>query len=472
MKTLDKLVACAACLAFTAGASPAAELQLPGDLPPYGADKPVPVPQIDKHTLSNGMLLWIVADGEGVPKTNFVLAVRGGAAHDPRELNGLSSILAGTLDEGTKSRSAIQIAQELQSLGATLGAGAGEEATTVSASGLSANAGKLLQLLADVARRPTFPDDEVSLAKMNSLQALKAAKAQPGYQASIAFDAAVFGNHPYGTGEVTEASLMAVTPQVLRELHARRFRPDRALLVVTGRVDSAAILPLVKDSFGDWSAAGAAEAEVPAAPTGATPARVFVPRDNSVQSTIRVGRPAFAATDPVLPKADVAESILGGSFGGRLFQNLREDKGYTYGAYAGFGAERHGGYFQADADVRNEVTGAAIAEIDRELQRMIDEPVGAAELGRAQRYLAGIYLYRNQLRGAVAGTLAGLWIDGRAPEELGQYTERIKAVTVADVQDVARRYFNPKDQSLIVVGDPSVADQLKAYGEFRTVMPH
>jgi zinc protease len=472
MKTLTKLAACAACLAFTAGASPAAELQLPRDLPPYGADKPVPVPQIDKHALPNGMTLWIVADDEGVPKANFVLAVRGGAAHDPRELNGLSGILAGTLEEGTKSRSAIQIAQELQSLGATLGAGAGAEATTVSASGLSANAGKLLQLLADVARNPTFPDDEVSLAKMNSLQALKAAKAQPGYQASMAFNAAVFGNHPYGTGEVTEASLTAVTPQALRELHARRFRPDRALLVVTGRVDSAAILQLVKDSFGDWQAAGTAEAEVPAAPTEATPARVFVPRANSVQSAIRVGRPGFAATDRVLPKADVAESILGGSFGGRLFQNLREDKGYTYGAYASFGTERNGGYFRADADVRNEVTGAAMAEINKELQRMIDEPVGAAELGRAQRYLAGIYLYRNQLRGAVAGTLAGLWIDGRAPEELGQYTERVKAVTAADVQDVARRYFNPKDQSLIVVGDPSVADQLKAYGEFRTVLPH
>ena len=116
------------------------------------------------------------------------------------------------------------------------------------------------------------------------------------------------------------------------------------------------------------------------------------------------------------------------------------------------------------------MTGAAIAEIDRELQRMIDEPVGAAELGRAQRYLAGIYLYRNQLRGAVAGTLAGLWIDGRAPEELGQYTERIKAVTVADVQDVARRYFDPKDQSIVVVGDPSVAEQLKSYGEFKTAV--
>jgi predicted Zn-dependent peptidase len=471
MKILARLAILAACSVVAPAATHAAELPLPKDLPPYGADKPVPVPDIAKHVLPNGLTLWVVADAEGVPKANFVLAVRGGSAHDPRELNGLSSILAGTLDEGTRTRNAIQIAQELQSLGASLGARAGQEGTTVSASGLSENAARILRLLADVARNPVFPDDEVSLAKANSLQSLKAAKAQPDYQAGVAFDAAIFGDHPYGTGEATEASITAVTPAKLRELHARRFRPDRALLVVTGRVDAAAILALAKECFGDWQAQGAPEPEIPAAPTAAAPARVFVPRANSVQSAIRIGRPAFAATDRVLPKADVAETILGGSFGGRLFQNLREDKGYTYGASAGFGADRNGGYFLADADVRNEVTGAAIVEFDRELQRMIDEPVAAAELLRAQRYLAGIYLYRNQLRGAVAGSLAGLWIDGRAPEELGQYTDRVKAVTAADVQDVARRYFDPKDQSIVVVGDPAVAAQLKPHGEFRTVAP-
>lgn len=473
MKTLKTLAVFAACMSFGAGASAAAaELQLPKDLPPYGADKPVPVPKIDKHTLSNGMTVWIVADAEGAPKANFVLAVRGGSAHDPRAANGLSSILAGTIDEGTKSRSAIQIAQEQQSLGASLGAGAGEEGTTVSASGLGSNAGKILRLLGDIARNPTFPDAEVNLAKMNALQALKAAQAQPGYQAEVEFAKAVFGDHPYGTGEQTEASIMSVTPQSLRELHAKRFRPDRALLVVTGRVDAAEILRVAKETFGDWKAEGTPEAEIPAAPTAVPRKLVFVPRANSVQSSIRLGRPAFAAQDPQLYKADVAESILGGGFGGRLFQNLREDKGYTYGAYASFGADRNGGSFGAEADVRNEVTGAAITEFNRELQRMIDEPVGAAELERSKRYLAGVYLYRNQLRGAVASSLAGLWIDGRPPEDLGQYTERVKAVTAADVQGVARRYFSPQEQSLVVVGDPAVAEQLKAFGEFKTVAPN
>ena len=469
MRFATVLATGAASLLLVAGAPlAAAELALPKGLPPYGADKPVPVPKIDKHTLANGMTLWIVADGEGVPKANFVLAVRGGTAHDPRALNGLSDILASTLDEGTRTRSAIQIAQELQALGATLGARSGLEATTVSASGLSDNAAAILQLLADVARNPTFPDAEVDLAKANSLQGLKAAQAQPDYQAGIAFDTAVFGTHPYGTGELTEASITAVTSPALRELHARRFRPDRALLVASGRVDSTEIARLAKQAFGDWQASGAAEAEIPAAPGAAVPSHVFVPRANSVQSAIRIGRPAFAAADRILPRADVAETILGGGFGSRLFTNLREEKGYTYGAGAGFGAYRNGGYFVADADVRNEVTGAAIGEFNKELQRMVDEPVGADELRRSQRYLAGVYLFRNQLRGSVAGSLASLWIDGRAPEELGQYVDRINAVTAADVQDVARRYFNPRDQSVVVVGDPSVADQIKPYGEFRT----
>lgn len=473
MTSFKTLAVLAACASLGIGAPvAAAELQLPKDLPPYGADKPVPVPKIDEHTLANGMTLWIVADAEGAPKANFVLAVRGGSAHDPRALNGLSAVLAGTIDEGTKSRTAIQIAQELQSLGASLGAGAGQEGTTVSASGLSANAGRILELLADVARNPTFPDAEVDLAKMNALQGLKAAQAQPDYQAGVEFDKAVFGDHPYGTGEPTEASIMAVTPQSLRDLHARRFRPDRALLVVTGRIDAGAILRVAKEAFGNWQPTGSPEPEIPAAPTATAPKLVFVPRANSVQSSIRLGRPSFAARDPQIYKADVAESILGGGLGGRLFQNLREDKGYTYGAYASFGVDRNGGSFGAEADVRNEVTAAAITEMNKELRRMIDAPVGAAELERSKRYLAGVYLYRNQLRGAVARSLSGLWIDGRAPEDLGQYTERVKAVTAADVQDVARRYFSPQDQSVIVVGDPSVAEQIKALGEFKAVTPN
>jgi predicted Zn-dependent peptidase len=471
MQHITILAACAALLLLTAAVpAPAADVKLPQGLPPYGADRPVPVPKIDKHTLANGMTVWIVADSEGMPKANFVLAVRGGAALDPRNLNGLSSIMAGTMNEGTKSRSSIQIAQELQALGANLGAGAGQDGTTVSASGLSANAGSILQLLADVARHPTFPDAEVNLAKANSLQALKAAKARPGYQAGVAFDSAVFGTHPYGTGQATEASIMAVTPQALRELHAKRFRPDRALLVATGRIDGAEVLRLTKQYFGDWKAEGEPEGEIAAAPTTAEPARVFVPRANSVQSAIRIGRPAFAATDPAIYKADVTDAILGGGFGSRLFTNLREEKGYTYGASANFGTYRSGGAFLADAEVRNEVTGAALAEFNKELQRMIDEPVGAEELGRNQRYLAGVYLFRNQLRGAVANTLAGLWLDGRAPEDLGEYTSRIKAVTAADVQDVARRYFDPGSQSIVVVGDPSITEQLKPYGEFKTVV--
>ena len=458
----------ASLLLMGAGAAVSArELALPKDLPPYGADKPVPVPQIDKHTLANGMTLWIVADKEGVPKVNYVLAVRGGTAADPRELNGLSGILARTLDEGTRSRSSIQIAQELQGLGANLGGSAGSDGTTVSASGLSSNARPLMELLADVVRNPTFPDHEIDLAKANALQELKAAQATPGYGAAVAFGRAVFGDHPYGTGESTEASIAAASPKLLRDLHANRFRPDRALLVVSGRVDAAEIVRLAQASFGDWKAAGEPEAATPPAPREATPARVFVPRAGSVQSSIRMGRPSFAAADPVLPKADVAEVILGGSFGGRLFQNLREEKGYTYGAYAGFSALRMGGAFQAEADVRNEVTGAALGEFNKELQRMVDEPVGTSELTRSQRYLAGVYLFRNQMRGSVARTLASLWIDGRPPEELGEYVGKIKDVTSADVQAVARRYFDPARQSIIVEGDPSVAAQLEPYGKFR-----
>jgi len=454
-------------LTLLATDSGAKTLPLPKDLPPYGADKPIPVPRIDKHTLANGMTVWIVVDAEGVPKVNYVLAVRGGKASDPRTQNGLSDIMAGALEEGTRTRSARQIAQELQALGAGLGAAAGREGTTVTAGGPTSNAAGILALLADVVRNPIFPEAEIELAKTNAQQGLLAAKADPGYQAGVAFDRAVYGDHVYGTGEPTAETIASITPQMARELHARRFRPERALLVVSGRADAGQTLKLVKKYFGDWPrGSGPVEADVPAAAREVTPARVFIAREGSVQSAIRVGRPAFNAADPIQAKADVAETILGGGFGSRLFDNLREQKGYTYGAYAGFGALRNGGSLVAAADVRNEVTGPAIGEINREFQRMVDEPVSADELARSQRYIAGVYLFRNQMRGSVAGSLANLWLEGRAPEELGEYVNKVRAVSVADVQDVARKYFRPQDQSIVVVGDPSVAEQLKPYGSF------
>ncbi|HET6434499.1 MAG TPA: pitrilysin family protein [Xanthomonadaceae bacterium] len=467
MKTKTTLLAFAVTALFAGSAIAGPKAALPTDLPPYAPDKPLPVPHIEKKTLANGLEIWVVPR-DGLPRVDAVLAVRNaGLAADPVEMPGFANILAGLLNEGTAKHDSKAIAETAQGLGGSVAAGASNDGISVYGDALASHAGEMLALMGEIARTPTFPDNEVKLAQANALQSLKAAEAQPGFKAERALAQAIYGDHPYARTQPTEAGIMAVTPQALREAHARRFRPDHALLVVTGRIAAADAFRAAEAAFGDWQASGAAAADTPAAPRTAKPQHVLVVREGSVQSAIRLGRPAIAATDADYIPLQLAGTVLGGGFSSRLMQNLREDKGYTYGARGGLNVLREGGRVSASADVRNEVTGAALKEFMAELSRIGSEPVPAQELEDNKRYVAGGYLITNQLQGAVAATLANNWLVGLPAEFLGEYVPKIRAVDAAQVQAMGAKYFAPKDQSIVVVGDPkAVAEQLKPYGEF------
>ena len=464
-KTTTLAFAIAALLAGPALAGPKAAL--PKELPPYAPDKPLPVPQIEKKTLANGLEVWVVPR-DGLPRVDAVLAVRNaGLAADAADAPGFANMLAGLLNEGTAKRDSKAIAETAQGLGGSVAAGASNDGISVYGNALASHAGEMLALLGEIARTPTFPDNEVKLAQANALQSLKAAEAQPGFKAERALSQAIYGNHPYARTQPTEAAILAVTPQALRDAHARRFRPDHALLVVTGRIAPSEAFRAAEAAFGDWQGSGAALADTPAAPRTAAPQRVLVTREGSVQSAIRLGRPAIAATDADYIPLQLAGTVLGGGFSSRLMQNLREDKGYTYGARGGLNALREGGRVTASADVRNEVTGAAIKEFMAEFARIGKEAVPAQELEDNKRYIAGGYLISNQMQAAVANTLANNWLVGLPAEFLGQYVPKIRAVKAAQVQAMGAKYFDPQGQSIVVVGDPkAVAEQLKAYGQF------
>ncbi|WP_394000832.1 M16 family metallopeptidase [Luteimonas sp. WGS1318] len=450
------------------GAPPATAppTELPADLPAYGADRPLPELGLVERRLDNGLTVWIVPRSGGLPKVDYVLAVRGGLASDPAALPGMSNLLAGLLQEGTATRSSVQIAEELQRLGASIGASASSDGVFVTASGLSSSAAPLAALFADVVRNPAFPANEVQLAKTNALQGLKAMQAQPAYQANRAMGRVLFGTHPYGNTLPTEAGIEGTDAGGLATAHATRFHPERALLVIAGPLSGDEAVALAQLAFGDWRGAEATVADVAAPTYPRAPQYVLVPRTGSVQSAVRIGRPAFDADDDRAIPAALANTILGGGFDSRLMRNLREDKGYTYGAGSSFGLRAKGGAFQAQADVRNEVTGAAIGEFFKEFEQMRNVTVDADELQRAKRYTAGTYLFQNQLQGAVASALASNWVLGRPADYLSRYVEKANAVTAAQVQSVAREFFDPKQQSIVVVGDAAVAEQLKAYGSF------
>ncbi|CUI04413.1 M16 family metallopeptidase [Massilia antarctica] len=449
--------------AFAAGSAKAAA----NSLPPYGKDKPIPAPTIIKQTLANGLQVWVVPR-QGLPRVDYVLAVRGaGLAADDSAHPGFANLMAGLLNEGSTKRDSRAIAEAAQGLGGEVGAGASHDGITVSANALTSNAGPMLDLLAEVARMPAFPSKEVELGKGNALEGLKVSEATPGFRAERALNKAVFGPHPYGNTSPTIESISTVTPELLRAEHAKRFRPDRSLLVITGRIGNAEAFKLATAAFGDWKAEGPALPETAGANLNVKPVRILLQRDGSVQSTMRLGSPGMAASATDYVPLRLTSTILGGGFSSRVNLNLREEKGYTYGASAGARIFRNGGSIVGGADVRNEVTGAALKEYLHEYTRIGSELVADAELSMNKRYVAGGYLINNQMQRAVAGTLANNWLVGLPPEFLGQYVPLIQKVTSAQVREMGKKYFAPELQSVIVVGDnAAVAEQLKQYGEF------
>ncbi|MDB5959844.1 MAG: zinc protease [Massilia sp.] len=445
----------------------AADVKLPADMPAYGKDKPIPAPKIARKTLANGLQVWVV-ERNGVPRVDYVLAVRGaGYTADDKDHPGFANLMAGLLNEGTAKRDSRAIAEAAQGMGGSVGASTTVDGMLVSANAVTSRAGDMMGLLAEVARHPSFPDKEVALAKANALQSLKVQEATPGFRAERAISKAVYGDHPYGRVQPTAESITSSTDAMLRAEHARRFRPDAALLVITGRIKQADAMALAVKAFGDWKAEGAPLPATPPAPAAARPQRVLLERNGSVQSTIRLGSPGIAATTADFVPMRLASTIVGGGFSSRVNLNLREEKGYTYGASAGARVNRDGGSIIGGADVRNAVSGAALTEFFNEYKRLGAELVPDEEMAMNKRYVAGGYLISNQMQRAVASTLATNWLIGLPAEFLGQYVPLIQKVTPEQVRTIGKKYFAPENQSIVVVGDKAqVGEQLKSFGEF------
>lgn len=461
------LLAAAAATAALAGAAQAADIKLPAELPAFGKDKPLAVPRITQQTLANGLQVWVVPR-QGIPRVDYVLAVRGaGFGADAADAPGRAKLLAGLLSEGTAKHSSRQIAEAAQAMGGSLGASASNDGISLFANALASHAGEMAGLLAEVARQPAFPEGEVQLAKTNALQGLKASSTQPGFRAAKALNGAIFGDHPYGHTQETEAAIQAVTAEGMRAEHARRFRPDRALLVITGRIDAAQALKLAQASFGDWKASGEPLPELPAPAAKMPVQHLLLERPGSVQATLRLGRPGMPASADEQVAMRLTSTILGTGFSSRINQNLREEKGYTYGARAGGQSWRVGGAITGGADVRNDVTAASMTEYINEYRRIGAEPVPEDEMAMNKRYMAGSYLVSTQLQGSLAGQLANNWLIGLPADFLGKFVPALQKVNAAQVQAIGKKYFNPDEQSWVVVGDSSkIAEQLKAFGEF------
>jgi zinc protease len=452
-------------MALSAAICGADKQPMPKDLPPYGATQPYQAPQVKQITLDNGMTVWLVPR-PGFPKVAFAVAVRGGYTADPKDRPGMADLLSATLTQGTRHRNARQLAEDIAAAGGDLGADAASDSILIQTSVLSANTEAALKLLADVMQNATFADEEVEIAKNNLASTVEANEADPSFLGRRALYHALFGAHPYAVMSPTKESIAATTAAELRREYARRFRPERTLLVMAGDFTEQAATAMVRAGFGAWKAAGDAgtiDSVIPVQPV--SKAIVYVPRANSVQTAFYIGTFGPKRTDPDYAAARVAVALYGGMFGSRLVLNIREDKGYTYTPGARLTPKTATGVMVTGADVRNPVTGATFNEISYELNRMATTAPEQDEIDSAKRYILGSMALQLQSRDAVARTLANLWVDGLPPEELGRQSEKIGAVKAEDVEVVGRKYFPAWRATVVAVGEEKlIKEQLAPFG--------
>lgn len=433
---------------------PAALLAVDRSRPPgTGEPRPFRMPATTQLTLPNGLAVT-VAEMHEVPVVSAVLVVRSGAAIDPPSQLGLAWLVAGLLDEGAGGRDALALDDAVSVLGARLTTSATWDGSTVTLHVPSARLDEALALMADVAIRPDFPEQELNRLRKEKLASLLSARSDPDEIARRAFLLGVFGKgHRYGAPTDGDArTLSAIGVADLKSFHSERYRPGNAALVVAGDVTAATLKPLLDRTFGAWEAGAAASAAVPV-PKGSPTRRILlVDKPGAEQSALRVGLVGPARSTPDLPAIEVVNTLLGGSFTSRLNDNLRERHGWTYGAFSYFDTRRVGGLFAVTTDVETGATADAVREIVGELSR-IRTPAPPVELDRARRYYALGLPKEVETTGQVASRLAesalyrlpdGFWED---------LVAKALAVDVKSFQRAARDRIDPGAVAIAVVGD-------------------
>lgn len=456
LRSLASIAAAVAVLSLGLSAQQAPDRSHP---PAVGPVPAVHVPAVEKRTLSNGLPVWIVGMHK-VPTVQLELAVRAGSAADPEGKFGLASLTADMLDEGAGDRTALQIADVIDFLGAELTTTAAVDAAFVDLHVPVARLADALPVFADVIARPTFPDAELKRVREERLTSLIQARDDPEQLVRFAFPRIVYGpRHRYGTAQIgTAASLQGISVDDLKALHAGAFRPSNATLVVTGDTDANTIVPVLEQTLGHWKeAAGSAPPAVPNAPQLTARHVYIIDKPGAAQSQIQIGWVGVARSTPDYFALRVLNTILGETFTSRLNANLREQHGYAYGAGSTFDMRQAAGPFYAAAGVQTDKTSEALKEFFNELNR-IHQPVGAEELAKAKSFLALQLPRIFETTRRVASAFSQIFVYNLPADYYQTYGEHVAGVTAADVKRVADKYIQPDKFAVVIVGDRKVIE--------------
>jgi predicted Zn-dependent peptidase len=442
--------------------------QFPSQPPAAAPLSPLKFPAFGDVALPNGVNLVVIENREQ-PTVSLRLTFRAGSAFDPAGKEGLAELVAELLTKGTPSRTAQAISATIEGAGGTLNAIADADFLTINAGVVTDQLDLAFGLLADVSRRATFPADELELARTRYLSNLQAQLAQPEVIAERHFAKEIYGTHPYGR-RPTEASYKAITREDVRRFAAARLQPAGALLVIAGDVSVDEARALVTKHFAGWTGTPAVAAPFPALPVKRAPDILLVHRPGSVQSNIIAGNTTMSPRDTTYYAARVATHVLGGGTDSRLFLILREQKGWTYGAFAELRRHLGTGFWNATAEVRTAVTDSALKELLHQINRIRTEVMPDSELVNAKGFLVGSFPLQIETPEQIANQVANAKRLGLSPTYLETYRERLSAVTARRAQAAAANTLRRAGLTIVVVGDgQQVYDKLQAIAPVRLV---
>ncbi|WP_433387507.1 M16 family metallopeptidase [Micromonospora sp. KLBMP9576] len=426
----------------------------PRTLPPLGPTRDLTLPQQAERTLGNGLTV-IAVRRPAVPLVELRLWMPCGRTHLAR-----GAMLAQTLLSGTGTMSSVRIAAELQKVGGGLSAGIDPDRLMLSGAGLVTGLDRMLEILAEVLTDASYPNDDVAMERARLVDRIHAARSQPAYLARTALLRRVYGTHPYAVQTPEPEAVRAVRPGMLRSLHAERVHPAGAVLVLVGDVQPDRTLDVAEKALSGWSGAGHTAVLPPAPPLEPGPL-LLVDRPGSVQSSLRIALPAVPRSHPDHAALQLANLIFGGYFSSRWVENIREDKGYTYGGHSVVEHSVAGSVLVAAADVATEVTGPALLETTYELGRLATLAPREDELEQARQYALGTLQLGISTQAGLASLTSAYAGSGLRLEFLAEHAARLAKATVTDVAEVAARHLAPARAVTVVLGDAErIAPQL------------